>query len=561
MCSQLHGGGTMLGLMMDFPLTLVHILERSGKLFGDVEIVSRRPDRRINRTTYGEVYKRARKLARALQASGMKPGDRVATLLWNHSANLECYFGIPVAGGVMHTLNLRLHPDELAYIANHARDRFLIVDDVLLPVYESFRSKAPFERVICVPFAGCDLPEGVQNYEEFLAEAEGEFEYPHIEENQAASMCFTSGTTGKSKGVVYSHRAQVLHSLAACLSDSFGVSNSDTILPASSMFHANGWGVPYAAAMMGAKLVLPGPHLDPESILELIQQENVTLATGVPTVWYGLLGALEKDPGRWQPSRALRIMCGGSAVPESLLRGLDRFGIKLVHLWGMTETAPIATLGVMKTTLSGLSENQLYEQRAKQGVPVPLMELRVTNAEGEAPWDGVTFGELEARGPWVASAYYDSPASKDRWTVDGWFRTGDVATIDEHGYIKIVDRSKDLIKSGGEWISSVDLENALMCHPSVREAAVIGLPHPKWQERPLAVVVAKEGMNPKAEELRTFLAERFAKWQLPDAFVFANEIPRTSVGKFLKLKLREQFADYQWDQPTDQRHLSPSETS
>lgn len=538
----------MRGLTMDFQLTLVHIFERAGKLFGDTEIVSRRPDRRLSRCTYGEVYRRARKLARALELAGMKQGDRVATLLWNHSMNIECYFGIPIAGGVMHTLNLRLHPDELAYIANHARDRFLIVDDVLLPVYESFRHKVPFERVICVPFDGPAVPEGMEDYENFLEETDGDFAYPKIDENQAASMCFTSGTTGKPKGVVYSHRAQVLHSLAACLSDSFGVSNNDTVLPASSMFHANGWGVPYAAAMMGAKLVFPGPHLDPESLLELIQKENVTLATGVPTVWFGLLGALEKNPSRWKPSKPLRIMCGGSAVPESLLRGLDRFGIRLVHLWGMTETAPIATLGVMKSTLSNLSDDEKYQQRAKQGMPVPLMDLRIMTAEGEAPWDGVTFGELEARGAWVASEYFEAPESSDRWTTDGWFRTGDVATIDPHGYVKIVDRSKDLIKSGGEWISSVDLENALMCHPSVKEAAVIGLPHPKWQERPLAVIVAKDGMRLEPDELRAFLATRFAKWQLPDAFVFASEIPRTSVGKFLKLKLREQYADWKWDQ-------------
>jgi len=340
----------------------------------------------------------------------------------------------------------------------------------------------------------------------------------------------------------------VLHSLAACLSHRFAFSNSDTILPASSMFHANGWGVPYAAAMMGAKLVFPGPHVDPESLIELIHKENVTLAFGVPTLWVGLLGALEKNPGRWKPSKPLRIMCGGSAVPQSLLRGLDRFGIRLFHLWGMTETAPIATLGVIKSTMTRLSEDQKYEQRARQGLPVPLIELRVMNSEGEAPWNGTASGELEVRGPWVAASYLDAPESRDRWTPDGWFRTGDIANIDKDGYIKLVDRSKDLIKSGGEWISSVDLENALMCHPCVREAAVIGVPHPKWQERPLAVVVPKDGAQVAPEELRSFLAERFAKWQLPDAFVFADEIPRTSVGKFLKMKLRQQYANWKWDQ-------------
>ena len=537
----------MRGLMMDFPLTLVHVLERAGSVFGDIEIVSRRPDRRLSRYTYREFYHRARKLARALELAGLKSGDRVGTLMWNHSSNFECYFGIPVAGGVMHTLNLRLHPDELAYIANHGRDRFLIIDDVLLPIYESLRHKVPFERVICVPFGGSGAPAGMEDYETFLEETDGEFDYPEIDENQAASMCFTSGTTGKPKGVVYSHRAQVLHSLSGCLSDCFALSNSDTVLPASSMFHANGWGVPYAAAIMGAKLVFPGPHLDPESLLDLIQKENVTLAFGVPTVWIGLLGALEKNPSRWKPAKPLRIMCGGSAVPESLLRGLDRFGIRLFHLWGMTETAPIATLGVIKSTLSNLSEDDKYRVRLKQGLPVPLVELRVMSGDRQAPWDGATSGELEVRGPWVAADYLNSPETRDRWSPDGWFRTGDIANIDKDGYIKLVDRSKDLIKSGGEWISSVDLENALMCHPCIREAAVIGVPHPKWQERPLAVVVRKEGAQVEPEELLSFLAERFAKWQLPDAFVFADEIPRTSVGKFLKMKLREQYADWKWD--------------
>jgi acyl-CoA synthetase (AMP-forming)/AMP-acid ligase II len=538
----------MRGLMMDFPLSLVHLLERAGKLFDRVEIVSRRPDRSLSRCTYADLYRRARGLARALQLAGIKSGDRVATLLWNHSTNLECYFGIPVAGGVMHTLNFRLHRDELAYIANHARDRFLIVDDVLLPVYESLREKVRFERVFCVPFGARSVPGGVESYENFICETDMDFAYPEIDENQAASMCFTSGTTGRPKGVVYSHRALVLHSFAACLSDSFAVSNSDTILPASSMFHANGWGVPYAAAMMGAKLVFPGPALEPEGLLELIQQEHVTLAMGVPTVWFGLLAALERNPGQWKRSLPLRIMCGGSAVPESLLRGLDRFGIRLTHLWGMTETTPIATLGVIKSTLASLSPDDTYKLRAKQGLAVPFVELRVMRSEGEAPWDGVTAGELEARGPWVAGNYFDAPEARDRWRADGWFRTGDVATIDPDGYIKLVDRSKDLIKSGGEWISSVDLENALMCHPGVQEAAVIAVPHPKWQERPLAVVVPKHGVELAPEELRAFLAERFAKWQLPDAFVFASEIPRTSVGKFLKLKLREQFAGWNWEQ-------------
>jgi len=537
----------VLGTMMDFPLTLVPILERAGKLYGQVEIVSRRPDRTIARTNYGAIYRRARRLARALELAGLARGDRVATLMWNHSSHLEAYFGIPVSGGVLHTLNLRLHANELAYIANHARDRYLIVDDVLLPIYESFRAQVHFERVFVVPFCGQPIPRQYENYEDLLSAADDEFEYPVLEENEAAAMCFTSGTTGKSKGVVYSHRALVLHSFAQCLGDAFAINHNEVVLPASSMFHANAWGVPFTATMVGAKLVFSGPHLDAESLLDLIEQEKVTIATAVPTVWFGVLLALEKEPGRWKINHPVRITCGGSAVPETLLRRMDKFGFRITHLWGMTETTPFATTGTLKSTLAHGSEDEKYKIRVKQGLPAPFVEVRVMRLEGEAPRDGVTFGELEIRGPWVAASYFEAPETADRWTRDGWFKTGDIATIDSEGYVKIVDRSKDLIKSGGEWISSVDLENELMGHPSVREAAVIGVAHPKWQERPLAVVVVKEGARVTPEELREFLAAKFAKWQLPDAFVFSDELPRTSVGKLLKLKLRETYADWNWE--------------
>jgi fatty-acyl-CoA synthase len=532
--------------MMDFPLTLVPILERAGKLFSKIEIVSRRPDRSLTRSTYGDVYRRARRLARALELAGLKRGERVATLMWNHSAHLEAYFGIPVSGGVLHALNLRLHPDELTYIANHARDRFLIIDDVLLPVYESIRARTNFERVFVVPY-GCAVPKGYESYEDFLAGADDSFVYPAIDENEAASMCFTSGTTGKPKGVVYSHRALVLHSFAQSPGDSFAISHDSVVLAVSPMFHANAWGLPYTCTMVGAKLILPGPHLDAESVLEMVEKERVTVACGVPTVWLGVLAALEKNPGRWKIPQTVRLPCGGSAPPEALMRGLDRFGFNLIHLWGMTETAPIATMGTLKSTMANYSEDEKYEVRNRQGLPVPFIELRVMTPEGEAPWDGATSGELEVRGPWVAASYFEAPETHDRWTEDGWFRTGDVASIDNEGYVRVLDRMKDMIKSGGEWISSVDLENALMCHPAVREAAVIGVMHPKWQERPLAVVVVKERAEVTAEELRAFLAAKFAKWQVPDGFVFAAEIPRTSVGKFLKSKLREQYANWKWD--------------
>lgn len=538
----------MRGLMMDFPLTLPTILERAGKLFGAVEIVSRRPDRSLHRCTYGELYRRARALAEALTKAGLERGDRVATLMWNHSAHLEAYFGVPVAGGVLHTLNLRLHPSEIAFIVNHAQDRFLLVDDVLLPVYESFRAQVKFERIIVVPFSGNPVTGGQENYEDWLSRASGDFRYPQLEENEAAAMCFTSGTTGKPKGVVYSHRAIVLHSFAEAMIDTFGISQRDVLLPVAPMFHANAWGLPFTSVMVGAKLVLPGPNVDPESLLDLIERERVTIACGVPTVWIGVLDTLEKNPGRWKFPHGVRLPSGGTAPPEGLMRGLDRHGLRIIHLWGMTETTPLGTTGQLKAHMDTWPEEKKYQVRTKQGWPAPFVELRVMRHEGEAPWDGKTIGELEIRGPWVAASYYNAPEEQDRWTADGWFRTGDVAGIDAEGYVKIADRAKDLVKSGGEWISSVDLENALMGHPAVKEAAVIGVPHPRWQERPLAVVVLKDGASAKPEELRAFLAQNFAKWQLPDAFVFEKQIPRTSVGKFLKTKLREQFANWKWEQ-------------
>ena len=544
----------MRGTMMDFPLTLPTILERAGKVFPRVEIVSRRPDKSIIRSCYGEFYRRARSLASALTKLGMKPGDRVASMMWNHSGHLEAFFGVPCAGGILHTLNLRLHPHEIAAIANHARDRFLIIDDVLLPTFEKFRGDTAFERVIVAPYGGCgSIPEGFLNYEELLDGASDDFQYPKMDENDGAAMCYTSGTTGNSKGVIYSHRALVLHSLAEAGTDSFAVSHHDTVLPVAPMFHANAWGLPYTCVMTGARLILPGPNVDAESVLDLIGQENVTIACGVPTVWLGVLAALEKNPGRWKRSSPVRIVCGGTAPPERLMRALDKHGLCILHLWGMTETTPLATVGKLKAHMRDWTPDQQYEVRAKQGWPSPFIELRVMRPDGpggtsvEAPRDGETPGELEVRGPWVAASYYEAPDQAHRWTGDGWFKTGDVATLDDEGIIKIVDRAKDLVKSGGEWISSVDLENTLMGHPAVKEACVVGIPHPKWQERPLAAIVLKDGASATAEELRAFLAKTFAKWQLPDAFVFIDAIPRTSVGKFKKLALREQFADWKWE--------------
>jgi acyl-CoA synthetase (AMP-forming)/AMP-acid ligase II len=537
----------MRGTMMDFPLTLCTILERAGKFFPRVEIVSRKPDRSIMRSTYGDFYRRARRLADALTKLGLKQGDRVASMMWNHSSHLEAFFGVPCAGGILHTLNLRLLPHEIATIAKHAGDRFLLIDDVLLPIYEKFREEFPFDRVIVVPYGAEDVPAGYLNYERLLGEARDDFRYPKIGEDDGAVMCFTSGTTGAAKGVIYSHRALVLHTFACGLHEVSGVSYDDTVMPIVPMYHAHAWGLPLVAVMLGPRLVLPGLHFDAVSVLDLMAGEGITLATSVPTIWIGVLEALEKNPGRWTFERPVRVGAGGSAPPIELIRRLDRFGLRIKHFWGMTECSPLGIAGGLLPHMHDWPEDKQYEARAKQGRPVPFVEIRLMGADGKAPWDGITSGEIEVRGPWVAASYYEASEQADRWTEDGWFRTGDVATMDADGYVKIVDRAKDLVKSGGEWISSVDLENALMGHPAVKEACVIGVPHPKWLERPLAAIVLKDGVKATAQDLRGFLSDSFSKWQLPDAFVFIDAIPRTSVGKFKKSALREQFADWTWD--------------
>lgn len=531
--------------MMQCGLSLTAFLERAGKIFPKVETVSRRPDNSIHRSTYADVYRRARALAASLQQAGLRKGDRVATLMWNHSSHLEAYFGIPAVGGVIHTLNLRLHPDELAFIANHAQDRWLIVDDVLLPQYEKFADKVKLERIIVVPFCGSNVPSKYENYETFLSTSATPT-YADCDENDAAAICYTSGTTGQPKGVVYSHRALVLHALSLSLPDNFAISRMDAVLPAMSMFHANAWGIPHAAVMNGSKLVFPGPNLQPEALLDLLSAERITLTGAVPTVWLGVIDCLERDPGRWKLVEGLRIVVAGSAAPESLFRRFDKFGVQVIQPWGMTETTPIATTSTLKPEMLGWSDDRKYEVRAKQGLPSPLVEMRAIGDDGEVPWDGVSFGELQVRGPFIAASYHNLPTEQDKWTADGWLRTGDVVTIDPEGYMKITDRTKDLIKSGGEWISSVDLENALVAHPAVREAAVVAIPHSRWQERPLACVVLKEGAKVSNEELRAFLCEKFAKWQLPDDFVVVDQLPHTSTGKLMKSSLRQRFRDWSW---------------
>ena len=535
----------MKSTMMGSPLLLDCMLDRADKLFSDVEIVSAQPNGSIHRYTYRDLHRRSRQLSAALLEAGIKPGDRVATLMWNEHEHLEAYFGVPATGAILHTLNLRLHPDELAYIVNHAEDRFLIVDDVLFELFEKIRDRVNMERVFVVDHGCGTCPGGCEPYEDFLANA-GEPDCPPKSEDDAAAMCYTSGTTGSPKGVLYSHRALALHSLAISLPDQLHFSCHDTVLYAMSMFHANSWGFPFAATMNGCKHVMPGRNLQPEALLDLLQNEHVTLTGGVPTIWLAVINALETHPGRWNLAPGMRIVSAGSAVPESLFRRFDKLGVRVVQPWGMTETAPLATVCRPTPHSQNLCEDDLYALRARQGTAIPFIETRVVGMDGEVPADGETSGELEVRGPWVASSYYRLDQS-DKWTSDGWFRTGDVATIDAEGYIKITDRLKDMIKSGGEWISSIDLENAIVGHEAVKEAAVIAVPHPKWQERPLAVVVLKDGIRLPEPELRGFLEKRFARWQVPDAFVFVDELPHTSTGKLLKSKLRQEFCNWNWE--------------
>ena len=530
-----HGEGTH-ATMMDVPLTIDLVVDRAERWMGDIEVVSRRPDRSLTRTTYGAVARRARQLARALLNAGLAAGDRVATLMWNHSEHLEAYLGIPLSGGVLHTLNLRLHPDEIAFIATDARDRFVIVDDVLLPLLAKvIAAGAKFERVIVVGTAGEH-----EGYEAFLATGPAQLALPRLLETSALGLCYTSGTTGKPKGVVYSHRSTLLHSIVEVIPDALSLSRADTLLPVVPMFHVNAWGLPYACALVGAKLVFPGPHLDGPSLLDLFAAEKVTIGAGVPTIWLGIREALDAHPGKWVLQPGLRMVVGGSAAPEQLIRDFDRLGMTILHAWGMTETSPIGLVSRLPPHLAGADEATRYRLRAKQGTPPPLVDVMVANEAGEVPRDDQTSGELLVRGPWIAGGYAGGH-SPERWTADGWFRTGDVARVDAHGFVQLTDRIADLIKSGGEWIASQELENALMGHPAVKEAAVIGVPHAKWSERPLAVVVLKPGAQASADELRAHLAPHFAKFWLPDEVVFVDAIPRTSAGKFKKTELRDTY--------------------
>jgi fatty-acyl-CoA synthase len=533
----------MNGLMMDVPLSIPLLLRRTEALFGHKSLVSRMPDRSLERRTYGECLRRARGLAAGLARLGIAPGDRVATFCWNHSRHLEAYYGVPASGAVLHTLNIRLHVDELAYIISHAGDRAIVVDKALWAAFAPVQQRLGDIPIVVIGDGG-ELPPGTLDYEELIAGASPGDALPDVDERAAAMMCYTSGTTGRSRGVLYSHRSMVLHALTLGLPDCLDLHESDVVLAVVPMFHVNAWGLPFTCAMLGSQQVLPGPCLDAASLVELFESERVTIAAGVPTIWQGVLKHLDEHPGH--DLSALRAMIvGGAAIPESTIRAFEtRHGLRVVHAWGMTETSPLGSVSRVPSELSTAPADTQYAWRATQGRPAPMVELRARSDEGLVAWDGTTMGELEVRGPWVASAYFPGDVAADRWTEDGWFRTGDIATIAPGGCVTIQDRAKDLVKSGGEWISTVALESALVAHPSVSEVVVVAVPHAQWGERPLAVVVAASGCQPTIDDLRAHLAPHFAKWWLPDAVVCVDRLPRTATGKYQKHEVRAMFKEH-----------------
>src|SRR5881628_1601504 len=530
--------------MQDYPLTVQHMLWRTERLFTKKEIVTKREDG-LHRYTYGDFARRVNQAANVLQRLGVKQGDRVATLAWNNYRHLELYYAIPCMGAVLHTLNLRLFPQHLEFIINDAEDKVLFVDQSLLPLLKPLVGKIPSIKTVVLMGDGAPAQMAksdngladMLDYEKLLAAETESYPWPKLSERMAAAMCYTSGTTGNPKGVVYSHRSQFIHTMGVLQLDNLGLGSNDVLLPVVPMFHANSWGLPYAAGMAGSKVVFLGRFsADAKSIVELAEQEDATYLAGVPTIWIGLAGYL-KETGKRLP-KVRTVVCGGSAVPQALMETMDSLGLRILHAWGMTETSRLGSVARVPADTKPEDELRL---RLTQGRVAPGVEIRITDpASGEElPWDGVAFGEIQVRGPWIARGYHNG-YDPDKLTEDGWFRTGDVAKISPEGYIQIVDRTKDVIKSGGEWISSVELENAVMSHPKIMEAAVIGLVHPKWDERPVVYAVPRPEFKGQVgeDEIKEFLKGKVAKWWVPDEVRFIDEVPKTSVGKFDKKVLR-----------------------
>ncbi len=536
----------MHGLMMDYPLTVDRILEHAYRMYPTRRISTKMPDGHMHRYTYANLYSRVKRLANALGQLGVAQGDRVGTFAWNNYQHMELYFAIPCSGAVCHTLNIRLFPEQLAYIINHAEDKVIFADGTLVPMLERIADEIPAVETFVIfnaqPGQEIKLP-NVVAYEDLIAAADEDYTWPVKDELTAMGLCYTSGTTGNPKGVLYSHRSLFLHTMGENQATALGLTPSDIVLPVVPQFHAMAWGLPYAAAMAGAELVMPGPHLNGPALAELIESEKVTIPAGVPTIWTALYQELRTNPRNLSHVRSLVV--GGSAMPRGLIAAYEReLGISVLHAWGMTELSPLGTVALLQTQHSTLSEDDRLDIKATQGYPIAGVELRIVNDMGEElPWDGTTMGEVQVRGAWVTNGYYKVERTPDQFTADGWFRTGDVATVSSDGYLQLTDRTKDLVKSGGEWISSVALENALMAHPDVHEAAVIAVPDERWSERPLACVVLVPDADTITEaDLLEYLAPEFERFWLPDHIVFLSEIPKTSVGKFDKKVLRARHA-------------------
>jgi fatty-acyl-CoA synthase len=537
----------LMGRMMSQPLLISSLIKHADRYYGETEVVSRRVEGDIHRYTYRDCHRRARQLANALNKLGVRMGDRVATLAWNGYRHLEAYYAVSGSGAVLHTLNPRLHPEQIAYIANHAEDQYLFFDMSFLPVIETI---APLAKTIKAYVMMCDrdrmpVDSKVPNllcYEELVAASSDEYEWPLFDENSASSLCYTSGTTGNPKGALYSHRSTMLHSYASALPDALNVSARDVVLPVVPMFHVNAWGLPYSVMLTGAKMVFPGPALDGKSIYELFEQEGVTFSAGVPTVWLGLLTYTAQNNLKFSTFK--RTVIGGSACPPAMMKTLrNQYGVEVVHAWGMTEMSPLGTSCTLTGKHVHLSEDEKQARLEKQGRAIFGVDMKIVDDDGkELPWDGKTYGNLLVRGPWVIEGYFKNEGGQA--LQDGWFPTGDVAVIDEEGYMQITDRSKDVIKSGGEWIGSIDLENIAVAHPAVLQAACVGVVHPKWDERPLLVVVKKPGMEVSKDELLSFYEGKIAKWWTPDDVVFTDSLPLGATGKILKNKIREAYRDY-----------------